>query len=414
MLIKCPECDLQVSDKAISCPHCGYPLDKRAIDRVVKSSSSTKKKKLPNGFGRITKLNNKKLRKPYRAMVTVGKDEFGKPIGKILKPDGYFETYNDAYAALIDYYRNPYDLDDCITVEELYERWSAEYFKTLKNESSIRTIKAAWNYCSSVYKLRATDVRARHIKYCMDEGIYISKGEKKTPTPNIKSRIKSMFNLMFDYALEFEIVDRNYARTFELSGEIIKDIESNRKKHIPFTDAEMQILWDNVETRRYVDLILIQCYTGWRPQELGLLEMSRVDLKDWSFVGGIKTDAGFNRYVPIHPRIRHLVLKYYKQAQELGSEYLINCTDTTTHRSSTKMTYDKYSNRFKSIVNDLKLNPEHRSHDPRSHFSTMAKKYGVDEYALKYILGHKIGDITERVYTTREKEWLQSEMQKIK
>ena len=26
-LIKCPECDLQVSDKAISCPHCGYPLD---------------------------------------------------------------------------------------------------------------------------------------------------------------------------------------------------------------------------------------------------------------------------------------------------------------------------------------------------------------------------------------------------
>ena len=26
MLIKCPECDLQVSDKATFCPHCGYPL----------------------------------------------------------------------------------------------------------------------------------------------------------------------------------------------------------------------------------------------------------------------------------------------------------------------------------------------------------------------------------------------------
>ena len=26
MLIKCPECELQVSDKAINCPHCGYPL----------------------------------------------------------------------------------------------------------------------------------------------------------------------------------------------------------------------------------------------------------------------------------------------------------------------------------------------------------------------------------------------------
>lgn len=25
-LIKCPECELQVSDKALSCPHCGFPL----------------------------------------------------------------------------------------------------------------------------------------------------------------------------------------------------------------------------------------------------------------------------------------------------------------------------------------------------------------------------------------------------
>lgn len=26
MLITCPECELQVSDKAYTCPHCGYPL----------------------------------------------------------------------------------------------------------------------------------------------------------------------------------------------------------------------------------------------------------------------------------------------------------------------------------------------------------------------------------------------------
>jgi Uncharacterised protein family UPF0547 len=30
-LIKCPECQLQVSDKAIICPHCGYPLDTKVI-----------------------------------------------------------------------------------------------------------------------------------------------------------------------------------------------------------------------------------------------------------------------------------------------------------------------------------------------------------------------------------------------
>ena len=29
MLIKCPECHKEISDKASSCPHCGYPLKKK-------------------------------------------------------------------------------------------------------------------------------------------------------------------------------------------------------------------------------------------------------------------------------------------------------------------------------------------------------------------------------------------------
>lgn len=44
----------------------------------------------------------------------------------------------------------------------------------------------------------------------------------------------------------------------------------------------------------------------------------------------------------------------------------------------------------------------------------MAKKAEVDQYAIKYIVGHKIDDITERVYTQREPEWLKSEIEKIK
>ena len=55
-----------------------------------------------------------------------------------------------------------------------------------------------------------------------------------------------------------------------------------------------------------------------------------------------------------------------------------------------------------------------RPHDGRKHFVTMAKKYGVDEYAIKYMVGHKISDITEKVYTQREFEWLKDEIEKIK
>lgn len=62
----------------------------------------------------------------------------------------------------------------------------------------------------------------------------------------------------------------------------------------------------------------------------------------------------------------------------------------------------------------MKLNPQHRTHDGRMHFITQAKKYGVDEYAIKYIVGHVITDVTEKVYTKREIEWLKTEIEKIK
>ena len=96
MLIKCPECELQVSDKALACPHCGYPMKPEANKPKRRS---TKRKKLPNGFGQITEIKNKKLRKPFRAMVSVGKKENGRPIVKMLKPEAFFKTYNEAYEA---------------------------------------------------------------------------------------------------------------------------------------------------------------------------------------------------------------------------------------------------------------------------------------------------------------------------
>lgn len=128
----------------------------------------------------------------------------------------------------------------------------------------------------------------------------------------------------------------------------------------------------------------------------------------------MKTEAGTNRMVPVHPKIQPLVKKFYDEAISLNSKYLINCTDTHTHRSSYKLTYDKYSHRVEKIVAELKLNPEHRAHDGRVTFVTMCKNSDVDEYAIKYMAGHAITDITEKVYTKRAPHWLHDEILKIK
>lgn len=374
--------------------------------------------KLPNGYGSVTKLSGNR-RKPYLARVTLGwitDEQTGKTVQNRV-PLGTFKTKKEALQALAEYGANPYDIQNAaMTLAELYDKWTAAYFPTLESESSCRTIKSAWSYCHAIAGMRVKDLRARHIKGIMEDGYIIpsrgaNKGEKVLASAGTKSRIKSMFNLMLDYALEYELVDKNYARTFELSDDIIKEKEEAKRGHIIFQDSEMQTLWDNVGKFRFVDWVLIQCYMGWRPQELAILELEDVHLDERYIVGGMKTQAGRHRMVPIHPKIFDLVKKNYGQALELGSHRLFN--DPDSPKGGMAITYDKYAGRFDKVIAALKLRDDHRPHDPRMTFITMAKKAEVDEYTIKKLVGHRITDITEVAYTDRDLEWLRAELEKI-
>ena len=404
MLTQCPECNLQISDKAIMCPHCGYPLKPEKISR------SKKRKRLPNGFGQISEIKGHNLRKPFRAMVTVGKTQTGRPICKPLKPESYFETYNDAYAALVEYNRKPYELEKSITVKELFERWSPTYIEKKKFKNTIQTFYNTWQYCSSVYDLQVKELRVRHIKYCMEEGLAVIKGVEQKPSPIVQTRIKSLFNLMLDYALEYELVDKNVARTFKISSDLIHTIGQVKNGHIPYSEEEISLLWDNVDYPG-VDILLIQCYSGWRPRELCELKISDVNLEEGSMRGGMKTVAGTNRLVPIHSKIMPLVKRRYDEATENELEYLFNVNRPDGWGNVT--TYN-YTYLIEKLVKKFNLDPNHRPHDGRKHFVTEAKKYNVDEYAIKYIVGHVINDLTESTYTERTFEWLKEEMQKIR
>lgn len=46
MLLKCPECELQISDKATFCPHCGYPIQPDIKPRKPRNKNN-KRKRLP-------------------------------------------------------------------------------------------------------------------------------------------------------------------------------------------------------------------------------------------------------------------------------------------------------------------------------------------------------------------------------
>lgn len=382
MLTKCPECELQVSDKAISCPHCGYPI--KGEEKPKRRPRQNRRKRLPNGFGQITEIKNKGLRKPFRAMVTIGKTSEGKPICRLLKPESYFETYNDAYAALLEYNKSPYDFDTDITMKELYDKWSVQHFKKMKSVDSHHYITGAWAQCAAIYDMKVKDVRIRHMKTMIEDA---------DTTRAVKTRMKMVMNMMFDYAVEYEIVEHNYARDFKVESYL-----KNPNAHHTFSDDEMEVLWTHVG-ERWVDMILIQCYSGWRPTELCSLKKLDIDMDLRCMTGGSKTDAGRNRRVPIHDKIVPIIKRYLENQD---TEYLFG-----------GIHYERYRQGFVQTMKDLELT-EHTPHDCRVRFVTSAKKNGVDEYAIKIIVGHAIDDLTERVYTKRDFDWLREEMQKIK
>ncbi len=342
--------------------------------------------RLPNGYGSVHKLSGNR-RNPWRARKTSGWDESTNPPKQTYITIGYFPTRQAAIKALADFNENPYDINtNTTTFAEVYDKWSTEHFEKIV-PSATRTWKAAYRYCKPLYNMRFRDIRASHL-----EGV-IRDADVGSAT---KSRMKSLFNLMYRFALKHEIADKNYA-------ELCDSVKRTKPQlvRVPFTSEEEQILWDNIDFP-FVDMVLIEMYSGWRPQELCSLETENINLTDWTMRGGLKTESGKNRIVPIHSKILPLIKAIYTPE----NKYLFN------DEKENRMTYEKYYGRFNKIC--TRFNLKHKPHDTRHTFITNADRCGVNDYCLKLIVGHTTNDVTKKVYTHETIKTLKNEIEKIK
>lgn len=341
--------------------------------------------KLPNGFGGITKLSGKR-RNPYRVRITRGWTNDGKQLYDTL---GYYHTREEALTALANYNANPYDIKaDNITFSEVYEKWSSEHFENIV-PSARRTWKSAYNYCKPLYNMRFKDIRVEHLEGTIKDA---DVGQ------NTKQRMKSMFNLMYRWALKHEVCEKDYA---QLCNSVKKGAPTIIR--IPFTYDEINTLWDNLDFP-FVDMILISLYSGLRPQELASIKTENIDLENMTIKGGLKTDAGRNRIVPIHSAIQDLIKKRYNS----NNEYLFYDLNLDNYPINT---YERYYGRFQKVM--TKLNMKHMPHDTRHTFISEGKEKKMNEYILKLIVGHAIQDVTEKVYTHRQIDELKQEIEKI-
>jgi integrase len=316
-----------------------------------------------NGFGSIVKLSGKR-RKPYAVRITTGWKD-GKQVRKYL---GYYKTQREAVIALADYHQNSYDIDmRHLTLGEVYDRWISR-IENKVTQNALNAHNMAKNRFGNMANVPIYKIKADQLQDWMDSI------ELK---PSSKIRLKSTMNQVFKYAIKNGIISTNYVEYVEIDEKVEKTGKI-------FTDEEIKTLWENKDdpTCRW---ILILIYTGMRIGELLLMTSSTMFLESGYMVGGLKTEAGKDRVIPIHNDIMPLV------KEQLGrAKFLMR----NTHGN--KLTYQTALRHFDATME--KFGWEHKPHDTRKTAVSLMHGAGIPIETVRIIVGHSGKGVTEQVY----------------
>lgn len=225
-----------------------------------------------------------------------------------------------------------------------------------------------------------------------------------------KDSQKQMINLYKNldrFALEEDIIEKGYAQFINTSTSRRKEIKKAKDKIVEkeklFTYDQIDYLWHleikSKVTQRYKqqekeqfirDFWLMLIYSGCRADELLSVYIVNIFLDDNYFIAGLKTDAGINRTIPIHPDVKHLWEKYYNSK----NEFLF------TQSNGNRMDYDYYLYHYTYNFKDLHPKvSEHTAHDARHTLRTELKKLNVKDIIINSIIGHSNDTVGDDVYT---------------
>lgn len=384
-LIVCPECAGAVSDKACSCPHCGYPMKGGAATPKPRG----RMKHRANGSGTVVKMSDKR-RSPFQVRVNTRINEFGFPEYDVL---GNYPDRVAADIALAEYNKDPYDLGKRgMTFQEVFCDWYRwKYQRAVdskeKKTSSQNCMVAAFNNCHALHGSVFSRITAIELQGLLDD-----KGYSHAKLEHIKT----LLNQMYRYALQFDIAARNCA-------EIIRIRQEDDTEHgVPFSSGEIALLWENKD-KPFVDTILIYIYSGWRINELAKMPLDQIDLKGRCYTGGSKNRYSKDRTIPIHSRIYDMVAARYDPSFK----------SLIYHDGSKDISQAKYREHFNAALRSCGIQARHTPHDCRHTCNTLMDNAGVNRIARYKIMGHAGKDINEKVYSHKDLEELRKELEKI-
>lgn len=342
--------------------------------------------KHPNGYGSVIRLGGNR-RRPWAVRITDGWDiniDTGQA-RQIYKYISYHEERTDAMIALAEYNRDPFDLDARkTTFADMYDLWSKEKFKIgTKDEaskSSIAGYRSAFNNAKKLHDMYFNDIRAHHMQDLIDN---LELGYSS------KNNVRVLFSQMYEFARKNDIVEKDYSEFVSVSR------DKKKTSGQPFTDKEIELLWNNKDKyETVIDAALIMIYSGLRIGELLILEKADINLGERFLTGGLKTEAGKDRVVPLNKKI----IPILKKRKEAPTKSLF------TNEHGNRLTYANFRKHWLRVTDKLGLT--NLPHDCRHTFATLMNNANANDVAVKRIMGHSIQDITEGVYTHKDLEQL--------
>lgn len=267
----CKKCKKEIPENSRYCNYCG-------AKQVYEKSS----KKRGNGEGTVFKDKNGK----WIAEYTIGWDEENGILKRKVRKKRGFETKKEALEYL-PHLRQEISIQDTnIKFKDLYKKWY-DIHSAKVTKSTLNCYRSAYKYFSSLYYVEVNKIRTEHLQKCVDECPHGTR---------TRENMKALGTSLFRYAMQLDIIDRNYAEYIYIS-------KSEKVEKTAFSNEQIKTMWNKVADVPNLKYILVLCYTGMRLNEMLCARTDNYHPDEGYFITGSKTKAGKDRIITISPRI---------------------------------------------------------------------------------------------------------------
>lgn len=317
----------------------------------------------------------------------------------VREPLGSFQRRAEARAALDSYAKHPTSKYNA-TLSDIYQEWKGPAFADISKQTQ-DNYTAAWAKicdcdCPSIAEKIMREITTGEIRGVLDYWLqphdFVDRktGKVKTVGPLSKSyitKIKALMTQLYGYALANNIVDKNYAALVRVP----KIAQAGKAR--AFSDTEFAVLERQWQAVPGGDAVYALCYLGFRVSEFCQLTPAAFNPKAHTLTGGLKTDAGKNRVVPVHHKILPIVERWYQRgcrtlyADDAGGAY---------NKDSFRRRVWDPAIRALGLPNDL------TPHSARHTCGTRMSAAGARKEDIQAILGHEDYSVTANTYINQD------------